>query len=272
MKKTALVFSLIFGAILLSNAQCTVDTTQVASGKFFSPDTFPCAVRTVAYNQILQFKVPYSINVQDFVQIPVPYTVYIDSIQIDSITGFPAGIKDSTNPANGHFFPGKGGCAKLYGTTTAPKGNYPLTAHGFVTVHGTPQPLVGFDGDSTFSLDQLAQLGKSPFSFSVDVINVGDQCRPSVASGMEILNSFNAIMKIYPNPATGTLNLDINTVDRINGSINVFDALGRKISEEKIDLLGLMNKQINVSSFPVGIYTLQITDSKNSFKTKFVVE
>ncbi len=59
---------------------------------------------------------------------------------------------------------------------------------------------------------------------------------------------------------------DINTVDRINGSIQIVDMLGHKIYDEKIDLIGLMSKQINVSTFAKGLYTIQITDANKDLK------
>ncbi len=267
MKKISILFCFLMGAFL-SNAQCVIDTTQVPAGSFFAPAVFPCVEKTVAYNQTLQFKIPSVVNIQDFFPSPIPYTLYVDSLVIDSITGYPTGLADSTNPLNGHFYPGKGGCARVYGTTNDAPGNYPLTPHGIITLRGNPFPGV-FDGDTTVSLDLLSSLGNSPFSLSLDVINQGAQCRPT---GINNAKGFNAIIKTYPSPAHTTLNVDINTVDRINGSIQIVDMLGNKIYDEKIDLIGLMSKQINVSSFAKGMYTIQITDANKGFKTKFVVE
>jgi hypothetical protein len=93
-----------------------------------------------------------------------------------------------------------------------------------------------------------------------------------VATGISNAGAFNAIIRTYPSPANTVLNLDINTVDRINGSIQIVDMLGHKVYDEKIDLIGLMSKQINVSTFAKGLYTIQITDANKGFKTKFVVE
>ncbi len=91
-------------------------------------------------------------------------------------------------------------------------------------------------------------------------------------TGISNAKGFNAIIKTYPSPAHTTLNVDINTVDRINGSIQIVDMLGNKVYDEKIDLIGLMSKQINVNTFMKGMYTIQITDANKGFKTKFVVE
>jgi hypothetical protein len=270
MKKHILLFGLSVGLFFGAVAQCTIDTTQVTAGKFFSPDTLPCVVRTVAYDQVIQFKVPVSVNIQDFVSIPIPYTVFVDSIVIDSIGGFPAGIGYTLNPTDGHFKPGVGGCARLSGTTTDPKGNYPLTVYGNITVRGQPQPLVGFDGDTTLDLSNLAQLGNSPFSFNLDVINIGDQCRPSNV-GIGAVAAFNAIIKAYPNPTQNRLTVDVNTVDRINGKIEVFNALGSRVVVENVDWIGAQSYQINTSALPNGVYILRIADTYKAFQTQFVV-
>lgn len=271
MKKHILLFGLTIGLFFGAVAQCTIDTTQVAAGSFFAPDTFPCVVRTVAYDQTIQFKVPQSVDLATFFPaIPFPYTLYVDSIVIDSLSGFPAGIGYTLNPTDGHFKPGFGGCARVFGTTTDPKGNYPLTVYGNITLRGQPQPLVGFDGDTTLDLSNLAQLGNSPFSFNLDVINVGDQCRPSNV-GIGAIAAFNAIIKAYPNPTQNRLTVDVNTVDRINGKIEVFNALGSRVAVENIDWIGTQTYQLNTSALPNGVYTLRIADTNKAFQTQFVI-
>ncbi len=271
MKKHMLLFGLSIGLFWGATAQCTIDTTQVPTGKFFSPDTLPCVVRTVAYDQVIQFKVPQRVNISDFFPaIPLPITLFIDSIVIDSISGFPSGIGYTINPTNGHFKPGFGGCARVFGTTADPKGNYPLTVYGNVTVRGQPFPTFGFDGDTTLDLSNLAQLGNSPFSFNLDVINIGDQCRPSNV-GIGAIAAFNAIIKTYPNPTQNRLTVDVNTVDRINGKIEVFNALGSRVVVENIDWIGAQSFYLNTSALSNGIYTLRIADTNKAFQTQFVV-
>jgi hypothetical protein len=271
MKKILFSAFIACSAFLQVNAQaCTIDPSVIPSGKYSYPDTLPCVVRGVAYSQIVQFKIPASINAQDFGS-PIPITFYVDSMVITGATGLPSNITATYNPSSGVFYGGSAGCFKVAGTTNDPAGNYPVNILGTITVHSTPIPGF-FDGDTTIDLSSLSGLGANPFgALALDVINAGDQCRP-VVNGIQNVGSFNAIIKVYPTPAHNTIHLDINTVDRINGTIQVTDMLGNKVYEEKIDLIGLMNKQINVSAFATGMYTLQISDTKNAYKTKFVVE
>jgi hypothetical protein len=259
------------------NAQvaCTIDTSVIPAGKFSYPDTLPCVVRNVAYTQTVQFKVPESVDPADF---GLPAAIagllgpfYIDSIVVTGVTGLPTGITPTYNPTNGVFLGGQGGCFKVQGTTNDPAGNYPATVAGTISVHANPFPPY-FDGDTTFDLSMLSGMAQNPFgSLSLDVINQGAQCRPNT-TGINTLSSFNAVIKTYPSPVHSLLNVDINTVDRINGSIQIVDMLGHKVYDEKIDLIGLMSKQINVSTFARGMYTIQITDANKGYKTKFVVE
>src|SRR4051812_45743465 len=113
---------------IFASGGCTIDTTN---NSFFNPrpDTLPCVVRTVAYNQVVQIKVPSTVNLQDFGS-PIPFILTVDSVVIDSITGFPTGITDTLNPANGHIHGGERACALIYGTTTDPVGHYPVLFHG----------------------------------------------------------------------------------------------------------------------------------------------
>lgn len=271
MKKLLFSALVAFGAIFQANSQaCTVDTTVIPPGRFSFPDTLPCVEKTVAYDQVVQFKIPATINAQDFGS-PIPFTLTIDSIVIDSVTGFPAGISAAYNPSNGVFYGGSAGCFKVSGTTNDPVGNYPVTVHGTLTARGTAFPGV-FDGDTTISLAALSGFQQNPFgALSLDVINAGDPCRQS-SVGINNVKSFNATVKAYPNPAINVLNVAINSVDRINGDMIVFDVMGRKVFTQKIDISGVQNFAIDVTPFASGLYNLVITDGYKKSATQFSVK
>ena len=271
MKKLASLIAFAFLVNVFSFAQCTPDTTQVPQGQFFGPDTLPCVIRTVAYDQVLQFKIPASINVQDIAPIPFPFTLFVDSLVIDSISGFPSGISYNTNPTNGNFKPGNGGCARVFGTTSDPVGNYPLTLYGSISLRGAPVPLVGFDGDTVFRLEELAQFGSNtPFSLSLDVINQGDVCRPA-ANSIATIKAFDASIKAYPTPASDVLRLDINATERVNGDLTITDAVGRVVYTEKVDWSARTNHSISLNKLTNGFYNLHIGNTEKSISSKFVI-
>ena len=268
MKKLLFSALIAISSIFQANAQCTIDTSLIPPGQFSYPDTLPCVERGVAYSQIVQFKIPGTINAQDFGS-PIPLTFYVDSMVITGVTGLPTGITATYNPSSGVFYGGQGGCFKVAGTTNDPVGNYPATIQGTITVHGQAFPGF-FDGDTTIDLSALPS--GSPFgNLSLDVINTGDVCRPSTV-GINDVKSFNAVVKAYPVPATNVLNVDINTVERINGDVFVVDVMGRKVFTQKIDLIGNQSIAIDVINFAKGIYSLVITDGTKKYTSQFSVK
>ena len=271
MKKITLALGVFVGTFFVANAQCTIEPDSIPTGQLSHPDTLPCVVQNEAYSQIVQFKIPSTVDPAQlgYGSLPIPVTVTVDSIVVTGASGLPNGITATWNPASGVFPGGSNGCFLVAGTTGDPAGHYPITLIGTATVMVNASPF--FNGDTTVPLSMLSQAGaNSPFNMALDVIEQGQTCRP--VSGIATLNSFNAIINVFPNPATNVLNVNINTVDRINGSISIFDMLGRVVYTENVDYLGVINKQINVANFGKGIYNLQITNNKNAYKTKFVVE
>lgn len=273
MKKITLVLGVFACAFLKVNAQCTVDPSVIPSGQTFYPLELNCAERGVSYDETVQFKIPATVNVQDFYpSIPFAINISVDSLVIDSIaeSDLPNGLTATWSPSSGVYQGGDNGCFNIAGTTNAPAGNYPVTVYGYIAVSGIPQNPMGIPPDTIFSLSDMAAMGNSPFNFSIDVINAGEECRPSTSIGA--VSTFNATISAYPNPVSNILNVDINTAERINGTINVFDALGRNVYSEKVDIKGVVKKQIEVASFPAGIYVLQLTDAKRAYQTKFIVD
>jgi hypothetical protein len=270
MKKILFSSLIALGAMFQANAQCTVDTSQIPAGQFISPAQLPCVERGVAYSEVAQFKIPTTINAQDF-GAPIAFILTIDSIVITGFTGLPNGMSATYTPSSGVFYGGAGGCFNVTGTTSDPVGNYPVDVQGFMSARGTPFPPI-FDGDTTIDLSSLNGLGASPFSaLALDVINTGDQCRPS-SVGIKDVKSFNAVINTFPNPAINVLNVNINTVERINGDVMVYDVMGRKTFIEKIDLIGNQNIAIDVTPFAAGIYTLVVTDGNKKFSSQFSVK
>jgi len=80
-------------------------------------------------------------------------------------------------------------------------------------------------------------------------------------------------MNLFPNPAVDFVNVDIESSIAYQTSFQVSDQLGRIILEQKVDLeKGYNNLEINSSSFPVGLYYLNMKKSDGKLLSKnFVV-
>lgn len=257
MKKFYTLLTVLFFASqsIFAGAGCVIDTTNT---QFFSPgaDSLPCVERGVSYSQVIQIHVPETIDIGPFVGFPAGIIILtVDSMQIDSITGFPTGLGYNLIPADGHFLGGDNGCAYAYGTTNDPAGNYPLSVHGTISVSGIPSGF-GFPSDTTFDLAN-AQNQSGMFSLGVDVIEQGAECRPNTSVN-DFSAELNSLVQVYPNPSNGVFSVRIDAGRRVKGELVIVDVTGRKVFTEQIDAVGLYNNTVNLSQFGKGLYTVQV--------------
>lgn len=265
MKKIYLAV-LMLAAVVSANAQCTIDPNNT---QFFSPspDSIPCVERGNAYDQVLQIAVPSQFNLQDL-GAPIPYYLYIDSVVITNVSGFPTGITNQLNAVNGTtLYGGENYCSRVSGTTNDAVGRYQLLFEGTITMHGNPFPPY-FDGDTTVDLATVQSQPDNPFQLFLDVINVGDECRPSTGIN-DFSSELNAAFFVYPNPNNGVFEVKLNAGHRVNGEINVVDNTGRLVFTQKLDVIGLYNTTIDLKNFAAGLYSVQVK-SENGFASKAI--
>ena len=89
---------------------------------------------------------------------------------------------------------------------------------------------------------------------------------------VEIYNSLNIGVSIYPNPTESAFNLEIINPDNTSLSIQITDVLGRVVYSEK-NVKSTLNK--DVSTWAKGIYVVKIMNATNNsivMQEKLVVE
>jgi len=134
MNRLLLIAAFIFSfSTQQSFSQCTPNTAITQPGIF--PDSatgLAAGVVGQPYTQVLQLKVPVDTLVGPF---PVP----INSIELLSFTGLPAGLTYACSPSNCTYPGGSNGCVAITGTPTV-AGNYTLTGilETTVTIFGFP--------------------------------------------------------------------------------------------------------------------------------------
>ena len=78
-------------------------------------------------------------------------------------------------------------------------------------------------------------------------------------------------LNIYPNPTRGIFNIEFVSEEIDNFEITIIDSYGKLIFEEiKIDFAGEYNNQLDLSSYPAGVYILKIK-TKESFVNKRII-
>jgi hypothetical protein len=238
------------GAVFSQVTPCVINTSN---SSFLSPaaDSFPCIVRTLAFDSAVQ------------VAIPSGYPPYftIDSIDITGLSGLPTSINYQCNPPSCHFAGGSKNCISIYGTTTDTVGTYKVIIQGTAT--GTAEII----GSETISLNSLASLVGSSFnpSYSVSV------CAPAGINDYSA--TLSAQISVYPNPTSGIFELALNSgVERLNGEVKVMDMAGRVVYAQQVDVVGVYSTSIDLSRFAKGLYTLQVRTGEGYASKKISVE
>ena len=88
----------------------------------------------------------------------------------------------------------------------------------------------------------------------------------------EAVNPMTAV-RVYPNPATDVLNIEVNASQSSNMSINVFNIMGQKVMESNVNVnAGINCPSISTSELSSGIYF--VTVKANGFENtmKFIVK
>lgn len=91
-----------------------------------------------------------------------------------------------------------------------------------------------------------------------------EQCAETIGVEEGIPNSEKCIISVYPNPASGSLYMDINFTAFGQANIEIYNLMGMKVYDQAMDITpGIPSYEINVDDLPSGIYFLKlIQDNK----------
>lgn len=80
-------------------------------------------------------------------------------------------------------------------------------------------------------------------------------------------------IKVYPNPASGLLNISFNASEMQNVQLDLISLRGTTVYSESLNhVQGQVDKKLDVSGFAKGVYVLRISGDKGILNTKVVVE
>ena len=249
---------------------CTVDTSQFSAGTYVYPAVLPCIFINTAYSHQINIKVPDSLDLSSFITgISVPPGqgyAHIDSIRINTVTGYPSGLNITTRPSLGVWLkPSDVACAVFAGTVygnTTPAGAYPLTMTG--TACGYTHTILNIQGNMIpVNIDSCFQ----NYNFSKVFPYTLNVCYPAGVSQIADGINFN----IYPNPNQGIFTVNVSSVDHITGTLSVVDQLGRVIRSQNIDVTGTQQIPMDLGYISTGAYLLIMNTGQNKSIKQFVV-
>lgn len=91
-------------------------------------------------------------------------------------------------------------------------------------------------------------------------------------SGIKNNSDNNKIINLFPNPTTGKVTLQTNIdITNSNNFITIYNILGEKVNKQKV-INQLLTNEIDFSTYPKGLYFLEITAEKKSYVVKVVVD
>jgi PKD repeat protein len=179
-------------------------------------------------------------------------------------------------------------------TASNPSGTNTYTHTAYITVNpGIPTPTISQAGNvltsSATSGNQWYWNGtlilgatNQSFTYSLNgsytvVVSSGGctsaMSAPLVATAtgileMQNLNAFN----VYPNPNDGNFNVTFTAASKASYTISISNALGQLIYKDVIaDFTGTYTKQLSVSEYGKGVYTVSLTNEKNETVKKIIV-
>ena len=91
-------------------------------------------------------------------------------------------------------------------------------------------------------------------------------------TGIEEQNQAVEALAVFPNPASGDLNLSFSSHNNDNINIEIYNITGQHIYNERLtDFSGIYRKIISTESFPQGVYFLRVTSPNGVLVKKIIV-
>ena len=253
------ILSLLIGTVAMSTVSfaqnCTVDNSLVNPG--VSPSIvqgFEDGFVNTAYEQTAQIKVLLD-TVVDLGSGPTAATV--SYAIIDSVVGMPAGFLYNCNTPDCKILGGATGCTVMYGTPSLADVNKKFDLTIYTTLYGIPTAWIG--------------LGLADVAFPVEIPGYSVTIQPE-ANSVNELNS-GILSKVYPNPTSDILNVEITANSSEEAKISIVNILGATVKTENIKLnSGLNTLSFTTSDLNTGIHMVSVEGSFGTVIHKIMVK
>jgi hypothetical protein len=249
MKKLILVISCLFLIQQISKSQPICEPDVAIGQAYLYPAKLPFAMAGYYYSQVLTFRVPKD-TVVIYQSIEVPATV--DSGRVLYIGGIPPGYAFACNVPTCTWPGGSLGCALLQGVSDSvgsAVGEYPIKVYIGTWFKAAATSFYRIDSSSSYTFKVLPYNG-----------------------GFEI--SKTEILKVFPNPVSGKLNIELRDITSDNNVLTVYDITG-KVAFHKLfnkpDTF-LTTESLDVSQLPKGMYLVLLQTEQGNKQQRVIVE
>jgi len=117
--------------------------------------------------------------------------------------------------------------------------------------------------DLTYASDQEFVIKKDGFQDSDTIINIDSE--KTIVVVLKSTVGFGSIsgheLKIYPNPTRGELTIEMDIAQNVSYALKIYDVLGKLIYADDLQGSQHIQKQIDLSTHPKGLYFLNIRSS-----------
>ncbi|MEM8896894.1 MAG: T9SS type A sorting domain-containing protein [Bacteroidota bacterium] len=137
------------------------------------------------------------------------------------------------------------------------------------------QKSIGIAGKASYSFqDQnVNRLGTDRLYYKVAHIDINGALSYSSIVELAISGQSALSLSVYPNPAFDEINLDIFLPSQDKYQLSIFNKLGQSMLSENIPgITSFLQRTVNVSSWPAGVYLIRLGDARESLTYKFIVK
>ena len=107
---------------------------------------------------------------------------------------------------------------------------------------------------------------------NLDYIVDSNKISPDIHTEIKNLTKYNDNFRIYPNPTSGKIYIEIKSDGKEQYHIDIFDLTGRVLKTNLIEENGYFSKLIDISNLPKGSYFLILKSAKRYSVTRLVYQ